>query len=61
MNGDPRIVAEESGSTTYVRAEETAQERAFKLQAAGPDEFPYGYYLYLALAELENERAKKDV
>jgi hypothetical protein len=29
------------------------EKRALQLQAQGPDEFPYGYYLYLARLELE--------
>jgi hypothetical protein len=35
----------------------TAQEkRALELQARGPDEFPFGYYMYLAELEFKEKR-----
>ena len=31
------------------------EKLALKLQAKGPDEFPFGYYCYLARLELDGE------
>ena len=38
----------ESTETTYT---ETEHQRALEFQAQGPDEIPFGYYLYLARQE----------
>jgi hypothetical protein len=34
-------------------ANDNVFDRALELQAEGPDEFPFGYYLYLARLESE--------
>lgn len=34
---------------------EQVEKRALELQAKGPDEFPFGYYVYLAEQELDKK------
>lgn len=36
------------------------EERARQLQAAGPDEYPWGYYLYLAEQEARGPEAQSE-
>jgi hypothetical protein len=35
--------------------EEWIERRALYLQSKGPDEYPFGYYLYLARLEAEDD------
>lgn len=41
----------------YIMAK--AQELAYKLQFKGPDEFPFGYYLNLAIQQIKSELDKE--
>lgn len=36
-----------------MKIEKRIEKLALELQALGPDEFPFGYYLYLARKELD--------
>ncbi len=60
MHKPDEIVRRAWNQETYRRTrklsaeeEKKIEKRALQLQARGPDEFPFGYYLYLAREEAE--------